>query len=67
MRKLLALLLLAGCASPEVGKPEAPVKSFVAPRYADPKLTDQSIEVKAGGSPKVQLTVSADGTTQVCC
>lgn len=26
MRKLLALLLLAGCASPEVAKPEAPVR-----------------------------------------
>ena len=35
---------------PDNTKPEAPVKSLVAPRYADPKLTDQLIEVKAGGS-----------------
>lgn len=42
---------------PDNTKPEAPVKSFVAPRFADPRLTDQSIEVKAGGS--YDLKVSA--------
>jgi len=42
---------------PDNTKPEAPVKSLVAPRYADSKLTDQYIEVKAGGS--YDLKVSA--------
>jgi hypothetical protein len=48
---------VVSAAEPDNTKPEAPVKSFVAPRYADPKLTDQSIEVKAGGS--YDLKVSA--------
>jgi hypothetical protein len=41
---------------PDNTKPEA-VKSFVAPRFADPKLTDLFVEVKPGGS--YDLKVSA--------
>ena len=40
---------------PDNTKPEA-VKSFVAPRFSDPKLTELSAEVKSGGSYDFKVT-----------